>query len=412
VRLADAVDLFAGAGGWDVAARALGLDVIGVDDSREVERTRDANGLRTVCSDVRDVDPLHYLAEGLIASPPCQTFSIAGKGTGRAAFDDVQLVVEALAARAVPPTVSDVRTSLVVEPLRWALARVDTGNPFDWIALEQVPMVLPVWHAIADVLLSNGYHVSTGHLSAEQYGVPQTRKRAFLIANRHEYVHLPWPTHVKYRKGGQVHDDEAHLLPWVSMAQALDWGESSMLLSTYSTHSDYQNRGKRWGTEPAPTITTHANRNKVWHEQTVGGLPRLRNPSGLPVDTSWPAHRPSTTVAGRALVVHPGEIANRFNGSHKSRNDGVRLTVAEGAALQTFPPDYVWPCGLTATWEQIGNAVPPLLARTVLLHAMLGGEGVERLLREDEPEPVCVECGNDLAMLGSIYCLDCAEVFQ
>jgi DNA (cytosine-5)-methyltransferase 1 len=407
--VADVVDLFAGAGGWDIACSALGLDVLGIDNSDAVMRTRRANALRTLHADVRDVEPSGVDAIAMLASPPCQTFSIAGKGAGRAAFDAVQLGIETLLAREQPREFDDVRTSLVIEPLRWALARIDAGEPFEWLALEQTPLVLPVWVSIAAALRAEGYYVATGILHAEQYGVPQTRRRAFLLANAHERVELPTPTHRRYRINGALGDDESEREPWVSMSDALGWDERSMALSTYSTHSDYQNRGKRYGWQPSATVTTHANRTIVWHETTVDGLPRLRNQTGHVPDLTWPAHRPATTVAGRPLVVHPGEIANRFNNSTKSRNDGVRLTLAEGAALQTFPPDFDWTaCSASAAWEQIGNAIPPLLARRVIGSAALGVATLHELEREAE-DIVCIECGDDLAAEGMALCIECAD---
>lgn len=77
--------MFAGAGGWDVAAEVLGIDVDGIEIMPEAKATRKAAGFRTICSDVRDYFPGPGEYDMLIASPPCQTFSIAGDGSGRQA---------------------------------------------------------------------------------------------------------------------------------------------------------------------------------------------------------------------------------------------------------------------------------------------------------------------------------------
>jgi site-specific DNA-cytosine methylase len=72
-------DLFAGPGGWDVAAAALGLDVTGIELDDYACATRRAAGLRTVQDDVSAMNPRAFGGvEGLIASPPCQAFSMAG----------------------------------------------------------------------------------------------------------------------------------------------------------------------------------------------------------------------------------------------------------------------------------------------------------------------------------------------
>src|SRR5690606_4918407 len=156
-----AIDLFAGPGGWDVAARDLGLEVLGIEFDHAARETRRAAGLPTVEGDVRAhrglVARAHDFA-GLIASPPGQTFR-----AGRAALDDVLLGVKTLAARQHfdASVFSDERTGLVLEPLVWALGAIDAGRPFQWIALEQVPTVLPVWEAYAEVLRAEGYSVAT-----------------------------------------------------------------------------------------------------------------------------------------------------------------------------------------------------------------------------------------------------------
>ena len=120
---------------------------------------------------------------GLIASPPCQAWSIAGKRLGRQDRPEVIACARELAAGVDSRerrlrACADERSLLTVEPLRWALALRPR-----WIALEQVPAVLGLWELFAELLVRHGYHCATGILSAERFGVPQVRKRAFLIAS-------------------------------------------------------------------------------------------------------------------------------------------------------------------------------------------------------------------------------------
>lgn len=95
---------------------------------------------------------------------------------------------------------------------------------------------------------------------------------------------------------------------------------------------------------------------------------QFNDQSGTPYDEEWPEKRPATAVAGRDIVQNPGATANRFNGSTKSRNDGIRVTVEEAGVLQSFRPDYSWTAARTRTeqYRAVGDAVPPLLARAVL----------------------------------------------
>lgn len=235
------VALFAGPGGSCLGAHANGIQPLGIEWDEQACATRIAAGLPTRQADVAALDPMDFgPITGLIATPPCQAFSMAGKGVGR---DHVPAIVDCLRdlAQGVDSrakhnaTCADDRAMLVVEPLRWALALRPR-----WIALEQVPPVLPIWDVMADHLRELGYSVWTGVLSAEQYGVPQTRRRAFLIASLDGTVQPPEPTHQAYVPGEPAQATPASLLgpgllPWVSMAEALGWGLTARPCSTVVT---------------------------------------------------------------------------------------------------------------------------------------------------------------------------------
>ncbi len=92
----DAVDLFRGAGGWSVACQDLGIDEVGVECMPETNATASAAGHKThEISDVWDfLESRPAPTRGRIASPPCQTFSAAGKGTGRRALDSVLWLIQ------------------------------------------------------------------------------------------------------------------------------------------------------------------------------------------------------------------------------------------------------------------------------------------------------------------------------
>jgi DNA (cytosine-5)-methyltransferase 1 len=400
-----ALDLFAGTG-WGVACQRLGIEEFGVEIMPEAQATRAAAGMRTVYSDVwqgLDDPALVPAYDLLIASPPCQTFSIAGRGSGRRALDDVLRIVGAIRdgarrgaafdpgyLREYARTLGDERTALVLTPLLYALRDRPT-----FVALEQVPTVLPVWQAIAEVLEDAGYSVDVGVLSAEQYGVPQTRKRAILVARRDgDVAMLPAPTHSRYysRRPSKL---DAGVLPWVSMAEALGW-DPERAARTVTTKPRTVKRAELYGTRPdrpatAPafTIVGHDGHPRGGFEWTDsdGATSRLTIEEAA-VLQSYPRpalasfsefRRPAPTIAGDPRIaprgckhVAPGCCSTNPAGEQRGRqfpSGSLTLTAAEAATLQTFP-DEPAPFAFAGTkskqFLQIGNAVPPLLAEAIL----------------------------------------------
>lgn len=401
---AEIVDLFAGPGGWDVWLRFLGRPMVGIEWDKSACATRLANNLPTIQGDVRSFGPADFpAARGLIASPPCQTFSMAGKGSGRAALDEVLSTLASMVA-GLPVDFAglDERTALVLDPLRWILEALDReesgqGFPFEWIALEQVPTVLPVWQAYAEVLTAaGGYSVWTGLLHAEQYGVPQTRKRAVLIARRGmggEPLEPPTPTHSRYYPRDPQRLDD-NVMPWVSMAEALGVGMTdrpSMTVTGGGTETggaEVFGNGARKGMTreleagrwkfvandllsnashrpldaPAPTITGgHDSNNRVW-------VPEAANDGTTDADMEWTDNRPSPTIVGSFapdVVAAPG-YRGPGDGPRQKAKGSVRVTPEEAAVLQSFPRSFVWEGSRSKVYQQIGNAIPPRLAAAIL----------------------------------------------
>lgn len=374
------LDLFAGPGGWDEGARVLGItNTLGLEWDEAACNTAEAAGHKRIRGDLSLMAVL--VMNGLIASPPCQAWSTAGKGLGK--LDKPRILAHVQRIKEAGRWLHysregwhDDRSPLVLEPLRYALQ----GKP-EWIACEQVPAVLPLWEAFADVLRDHGYSVATGVLSAEQYGVPQTRKRAVLMASSPfgpcENVTLPEPTHQAYRKGKPLDDSPFALPRWVSMAEALGWDEGSEIGYHLARGAGMNERyGERPDTpieRPAPVITSKA-RTATWTYQS-GTMPNAaRRPIDTPAPTvlfghnknnvSWVHDAPATTVQGDLRIAPRGHHDRQFSG------ETVRVSTEEAARLQSFPTAYPWQGSRTKQYEQIGNAIPPLLAAAILGHLL------------------------------------------
>lgn len=344
------LDLFAGPGGWDVAADRLGMRPVGLEWDAAACITRSAAGHLTVRTDIAQypTGPFGGRVTGLIASPPCQTFSASGKRDGLADLAVVHQAVHDLAhgrdtRTELRAAVRDERSLLAAEPMRFLQAL----RP-EWVALEQVPDVLPLWRQYAAVLRSWGYSAWAGILNAADYGVPQTRRRAILIASRTRPVAPPEPTHAEH-SGVDLFGTTRPA--WVTMAQALDL-PAGMRVNT---------RGERrtaGGNEfpcdrPSWALTEKARSWWVLRQgkRANATVRRLDQPAGTLVagharhDYQW------VKVDGR------GDLEKR------------PLLLAEAAVLQGFPASYPFQGSESRRFLQIANAVPPLLAAHVLAAA-------------------------------------------
>lgn len=324
------VDLFAGPGGWDEGLRMLGFtDVLGIEWELNACATAEAAGHRRLQADVAALNPSDYPCTGLIASPPCQAWSMAGKRKGETDRANCHTLADRMAAGDDSLDWcdwEDERSPLVCQPVRW----VRELRP-EWIALEEVPAVASLWEHFARIFTGWGYSVWTGDLNAADFGVPQTRTRRILIASHTRTVAPPQPTHSESAHGDDLFGGAT--LPWVTMAEALGWGfdKPSATVALDRRQNSKGGRGLMYPVppvgvdRPAPTLTGAGNQ-------------------------VWVAERPATTVVG----------------SRQDAEGLARVTVQDAAILQSFPADYPWRGSKTRQYEQVGNAVPPLLAAHIL----------------------------------------------
>jgi DNA (cytosine-5)-methyltransferase 1 len=222
----------------------------------------------------------------------------------------------------------DARSPLVCQPVRW----VRDLRP-RWVALEEVPQVAPLWEQFARTFRRWGYSVWTGDLCAADYGVPQERYRRILMGSLVDIVHPPAPTHAENPQGVDLFGGS--VATWVTVHDALEWDEDEVIRPARGAGmiERHGERPDHPATEPAPTVISKAR--------------------------SWTRHKPSPTIVTTRRSA-AGMVAGR------DLSKGVPVTVEEAGVLQSFPRDYPWQGSRSKKHEQVGNAVPPLLAAHVL----------------------------------------------
>lgn len=300
------LDLFAGPGGWDRGAELAGIDpatILGVELDEHAVKTARAAGYNRLHANVLDLDPADFPhIKGLIASPPCPTFSTSGKGTGRVDYQTVLDGVTCLGDEECECTweevlesalggVQDERTVLALTALRFMFKLEN----LEWVILEQVPALEYMWEDIAAELYSAGWgYVDVAVVDAVDFGSPARRKRAFLIAHKTKPV--------------SISQGDPAAVP-VSTAQALGWA-------------------------PGDRVRTRNNR-----KPTGGNL--------------FSADEPSWCLTGSAR-------------SWTRESTGEQFHISEASILNGFPADFPWSGSRTRQFLQAGNVVIPVVAASLL----------------------------------------------
>lgn len=336
-----AVSLFSGAGGLDIGATMAGVRVVSnLDFDGDSIRTLMANSCFSDSqihhADIAQFDTKIFKKRLslerrariiVIGGPPCQPFSKNGywvKNENRLAMKDPRNMIQQF-----------FRVVKEVEP--------------DGFLLENVESILHPTNREAVEFIERatrrlGYEYRLIRTNAADYGVPQRRKRVFILGTRRSTDNLmPKRTH----RSKAEERDFPDLPPHVGV---------SNILKPYA--------GKRYfeKSEIAELGTFYPDLLRVPPGKNYLAL---RNGKGLP------QYRPGGRFWNFLLKLHPDQpswtiAANPGPWVGPFHWDNRRLRVPEIAAIQTFPRGYAFEGTRRSVQKQLGNAVPPLLAKAVV----------------------------------------------
>jgi len=360
------LDLFCGSGGMSLGFEMAGYHIgLGVEKEALPYKTHCHNfGDHCHLGDIRDIpDPRAFIqehdlerADVIVGGPPCQGFSRVGRGKLRSLKHN-------------PTYIHDPRNQYYKEFIRF----VEALQPL-YFVMENVPDMR--YYADGDKLLlvkalhrfrELGYTADWQVLPADYYGVPQTRRRLFIAGNKLGQEIL-WP--VKTREGNPISVWQAISdLPIVPHGHRQD----EMPYKPRCTLNEYQ-RLMRQGA--GDRLYNHQTR---WHnEQDLAAFAWLREGGKyVELPDKYKRYRddifkdkyrklyrnhPSWTIEA-----HIGKDTYRhIYPSREGEPEPPRtISVREAARLQSFPDRFRFIGPFTQQFYQVGNAVPPLLAKAI-----------------------------------------------
>ena len=340
------LDLFCGAGGlsWGMHKNTNFRTMVALDFDKNAADTFKKNMPKTevIVGDITDSitkDKIINLAKEreinmIVGGPPCQGYSMKGKKLGLAdprnfLFREYLSIVEKL-----QPEV------FVIENVKGLLI---SSN--GWFRDQIV-------HSIIEL----GYCVEYGILNAADFGVPQSRERAIFICSKDNVISLPKPTVCKKITVRDAISDLAYL----------NSGEGDCEQDyCFEAKSDYQ----RFMRKDSEKLYNHkASNHKDVAIEKLKMIPPEQGKECLPAEMLGKQKFKTTWGRLKWDDVSP-TIDTRFDASSNGTNNHPYLnraiTPREAARIQSFDDNFVFYGSKIYIRKQIGNAVPPLLAKAI-----------------------------------------------
>lgn len=349
------IDLFCGAGGLSSGFESAGFEVLAGNDifaaAGETFKSAHPNA-KFYEEPIEDISTDKLLSQNglrrgeltcLIGGPPCQAFSVYNHQRG----------------------MHDKRANLFRDYIRI----VKAINP-EWVVMENVTGIFSAGggeavHAIIENLKLLGFdNVEYRVLKAEEYGIPQERRRVVFIGNRIE-ARILWPK-PSYGPGLQ---NFVNVWDAIGDLPKLQNGESSSSPYKYRTsaQSDYQlmlRRGNETVKNHVAAKLAQINLERMKHIPQGGSwrdIPRELLPEGMKKARRCDHTKRYGRLNKKGLSSTILTKCDIHWGAYIHPEQNRSLTVREAARLQSFPDNFEFKGSRTEQYIQVGNAVPPLL---------------------------------------------------
>lgn len=339
-----AVDIFSGAGGLSIGAEMSGIEtVLAVEYDKYAADSFMRNHKKTtvLTADIRKVDPLEHTIKNpfiLIGGPPCQGFSI-----------------------------SNTKTRNLDNPNNWMFKEyfrfLELLEP-EWFLFENVEGFKSFDNGNFAINIENefkalGYTTNSKVLCAADFGVPQKRNRFFIVGNRN---------------GIKFDFDSMKKTPHITVEEALSDLPKNLAngekreICKYTKNPDTQflKLMRKKSKAPTQNIVTknkehiidryiHIKQGNNWQDIPLELMQNYKDTKNMHsgIYRRLDPKKPSVVIANyrKSMLIHP----------HEHRG----LSLREAARLQSFPDHIEFQGPLGYKQQQIGNAVPPLLAKAL-----------------------------------------------
>lgn len=338
------IDIFSGAGGLSLGAENAGIKIelaVEKDESAAKTFSRNHPYSTILCEDISKINPEKHVKKNpfiIFGGPPCQGFSLSNTKTRTESNENNFLFLEF------------VRFVEVLQPEWFLFENVEGITTFNKGKTVQ---------EIKSLFKEIGYETKEEVLYASDYGVPQHRNRFFMIGNRMG-IDFTFP---------EKHQTKVSVEDAISDLPSLKNGESTVELPYQKELSEVGSYAKIMRKNSKIAKQNFVSRNKEYVIERYKYIKQGENWKAIPQDLMsnyanvdnchsgiykrLDASRPSVVISNyrKNMLIHPFQDRG--------------LSVREAARLQSFPDDFIFEGSLMHIQQQIGNAVPPLLAKAV-----------------------------------------------